>query len=130
MSNDDVFTAMIKEEINQYQLHFLFNNKEWLKEENYMMLAYKGLRQTKLLGIFVLFSILIFSVVSVYHFVRFGHTANAVSLWLGIGSWAFVIISTVYYTRDVLEKKKSMRRILKLLEARKEYYKDKETVHR
>lgn len=125
MSNDDVFTAMIREELNQYQHYFLFKEKQWLKEEKYSKLANKGLRQARLMGIFVIFSILIFSLISVYHFIQYGTTGNSVSLWLGIGSWVFVIISTFFYTRDILEKKKSMERILKLLEAREDYYQSK-----
>lgn len=126
MAKDDVFTAMIKEEINQFQHYFLYKEKQWLKEGKYNKLARKGLRQAKTMGIFVILSILIFSLISVYHFVEYGNTGNNVSLWLGIGSWIFVIISTVFYTRDIVEKKKSMERILKLLEAREDYYQSKE----
>lgn len=126
MSKDDVFTAMIKEEINQFKHYFLYNERKWLQEGRYSKLAEKGLRQARMMGIFVIFSILIFSIVSVYHFIQYGNTGNSVSLWLGIGSWVFVIISTVFYTRDIVEKKKSMERILKLLEAREEYYQSKE----
>lgn len=126
MTKDDVFTAMIREEFNQYQHYFLFKEKQWLKEEKFHKLAKKGLRQARTIGIFVIFSILIFSIISVYHFVQYGNTGNEVSLWLGIGSWVFVIISTVFYTRDILEKKKSMERILKLLEAREDFYKSKQ----
>lgn len=126
MGKDDVFTAMIKEELNQYQHYFLFNEKKWIQEERFDQLANKGLRQARAMGIFVIFSIILFSVFSVYHFIQYGNTGNNISLWLGIGSWVFVIISTIYYTRDILEKKKSMERILKLLEARKEYYQSKE----
>lgn len=126
MTKDDVFTAMIKEEINQFKHYFLYNERKWLKEGKYNKLAEKGLRQAKMMGVFVIFSIIIFSIVSVYHFIQYGNTGNNVSLWLGIGSWVFVIVSTVFYTRDILEKKKSMERILKLLEAREEYYQSKE----
>ena len=126
MTKDDVFTAMIKEEINQFKHYFLYNERKWLREGKYSKLAKKGLRQARIMGIFVLFSILIFSVISVYHFIQYGNTGNNVSLWLGIGSWVFVIISTVFYTRDIVEKKKSMERILKLLEAREDYYRLKE----
>ena len=126
MTKDDVFTAMIKEEINQFKHYFLYNERKWLREGKYSKLAKKGLRQARIMGIFVLFSILIFSVISVYHFIQYGNTGNNISLWLGIGSWVFVIISTVFYTRDIVEKKKSMERILKLLEAREDYYRSKE----
>lgn len=125
MTKDDVFTAMIREELNQYQHSLLYKEKQWLEEGKYFKLAQKGLRQAKIMGIFVIFSIILFSFVSVYHFIEYGNTANTVSLWLGIGSWVFVIISTVFYTRDILEKKKSMERILKLLEAREDYYQSK-----
>ncbi len=125
MTKDDVFTAMIKEEINQFHHYFKYKEKKWLQEGKYNKVAEKGLRQAKTMGIFVIFSILIFSFISVYHFIQYGNTANNVSLWLGIGSWIFVIISTVYYTRDIVEKKKSMERILKLLEAREDYYQSK-----
>lgn len=125
MTKDDVFTAMIREELNQYQHYFLFKEKQWLKEGKFNKLAQKGLRQARIMGVFVIFSIILFSFISVYHFIEYGNTENNVSLWLGIGSWFFVIISTVFYTRDILEKKKSMERILKLLEAREDYYKSK-----
>lgn len=125
MTKDDVFTAMIREELNQYQHFFLYKEKKWLEEEKFNKLAKKGLRQARIMGIFVIFSIILFSFVSVYHFIEFGNTDNNISLWLGIGSWVFVIVSTVFYTRDILEKKKSMERILKLLEAREDYYKSK-----
>lgn len=126
MTKDDVFTAMIKEEINQFHTFFKNKEKKWLQEGKYNKLAKNGLRQARFMGIFVIFSILIFSAISVYHFIQYGNTGNTISLWLGIGSWVFVIISTVYYTRDIVEKKKSMERILKLLEAREDYYKSKE----
>lgn len=126
MTKDDVFTAMIKEEINQFHNFLKYKEKKWLREGKYSKVAKKGLRQARMMGIFVIFSILIFSFISVYHFIEYGNTGNNISLWLGIGSWAFVIISTVYYTRDIVQKKKSMERILKLLEARESYYKSKE----
>ncbi|MDX1642090.1 MAG: hypothetical protein R3220_10355 [Balneolaceae bacterium] len=125
MTKDDVFLAMIREELNQYQHHFLFKEKQWLKEGKFNKLAQKGLRQARIMGIFVIFSIILFSFISVYHFIEYGNTGNHMSLWLGIGSWVFVIISTVFYMRDILEKKKSMERILKLLEAREDYYQSK-----
>lgn len=122
MTKDDVFTAMIREEFNQYHSYFLSKQKKWLEQDKFGKLATKGLRQAKIMGVFVLFSIIIFSFISVYHFIQYGNTENNVSLWLGIGSWIFVIISTDFYSRDILEKKKSMERILKLLEARDNYY--------
>lgn len=130
MTNDDVFTAMIREELNQYQHYFLYEDKQLLKEKKFKKLAQKGLKQTRILGVFVLFSILIFSLFSVYHFIEYGNSGNNVSLWLGIATWAFVIMSTFFYTRDILVKKKSMQRILKLLEAREEYYQSKEKDNR
>lgn len=126
MTKDDVFTAMIKEEINQFHNFLKYKEKKWLREGKYSKVAQKGLRQARIMGIFVIFSILTFSLISVYHFIDYGNTGNNVSLWLGISSWIFVIISTVYYTRDILQKKKSMERILKLLDAREDYYKSKE----
>ncbi|MDZ7719096.1 MAG: hypothetical protein U5K72_09805 [Balneolaceae bacterium] len=126
MTKDDVFMAMIKEEINQFNHYFRYNEKKWLKEGKYSKLAEKGLRQARLMGGFVIFSILIFSIISVYHFINYGNTGNSISLWLGITSWIFVIISTIFYTRDIIEKKKSMERILKLLDAREDFYKSKE----
>lgn len=125
MSKDDVFMAMIKEEINQYDHFMKYGEKKWLQEGKYKKLAKRGLRQARNMSIFVIFSILLFSLISVYHFIDYGNDANNVSLWLGIGSWVFVIISTFYYTRDILERKKSMKRIIKLLEAREDYYKSK-----
>ncbi|MCG2588764.1 hypothetical protein [Rhodohalobacter sulfatireducens] len=126
MRKDDVFTAMIKEEINQFHNFLKYKEKKWLREGKYSKVAQKGLRQARIMGVFVIFSILIFSFFSVYHFIDYGNTGNNISLWLGITSWIFVIISTVYYTRDILQKKKSMERILKLLDAREDYYRSKE----
>lgn len=122
MMDDDVFTAMIKEEFSQYQQLFLYKDKQLLKEQKYKKLAEKVLRQAKILSVFVLFSILFFSLLSVYHFVQYGTSGNTVNLWLGIGTWIFVIFSTIFYSRDVIERKKSVQRVLKLLDARKEYY--------
>lgn len=123
--NDDVFTAMIKEEFNQYQKLFLSKNKLLLKERKFEKLAKRLLRQTKIFAVFVIFSILFFSLLSVYHFIEYGNTGNSVSFWLGLGTWGFVVFSTILYSRDVIERKKSMQRVLKLIEARKEYYSSK-----
>jgi hypothetical protein len=125
MNNDDVFIAMIKEEINQYQHLFLYRDKKELKDGKYRDLAERMLRQIKIFSVFVLFSILTFSLFSVFHFIDYGNTENTVSFWLGVTSWGFVIFSTIFYTRDVLERKKSMQRIIKLLDAREEYHQNK-----
>lgn len=122
MPKDDIFIAMIKEELNQYNHFLLFQQKKWLQEENYKKLATYSLRQIRIIGVFVIFSILVFSLLSVYHFIQYGNDGNNISLILGLSAWAFVIFSTIYYTRDILVKKRSMQRILKLLEARKEYF--------
>lgn len=125
MSKDDVFTAMVKEEFNQYQYFFLYKDKQEFEKGNYRQLAEKMLSQIRLLSVFVLFSILLFSLFSVFHFIDYGNTDNSVSFWLGFATWAFVIFSTIFYTRDVLERKKSMQRIINLLDAREEYYQNK-----
>jgi hypothetical protein len=126
MHNDDVFTAMVKEEFNQYQHFLLYKDRKELENGNYRELAKKMLRQVKIFSVFVLVSILLFSLVSVFHFIDYGNTGNYVSFWLGIASWAFVIYSTIFYTRDIVERKKSMERILKLLDAREEYLQSKQ----
>lgn len=123
--SEDVFTAMIKEEFNQYQTLFLYKDKELLKEGEFEKLAKKLLRQARAFAVMVIFSILLFSLLSVYHFIQYGNTGNSISLWLGLGTWVFVVFSTILYSRDVIERKKSMQRVLKLIEARKEYYKSK-----
>ncbi len=128
MSKDDVFIAMVKEEFNQYQHFLLKRDKKEFREGNYRELAKKMLRQIRLLSVFVLFSILLFSLVSVFHFIDYGNTGNNVSFWLGITSWVFVIFSTIFYTRDVLERKKSMQRIIKLLKVREEYNENKNRI--
>ena len=125
MQKDDVFTAMVTEEFNQYQHFLLYKDKKQLREGNYRELANRMLRQVKIFSVFVLFSILVFSLFSVFHFIDYGNTGNNVSFWLGLASWAFVIFSTIFYTRDVLERKKSMQRILKLLDAKEEYFQNK-----
>lgn len=125
MPKDDIFLAMIKEELNQYN-HYLFAlQKQWLEKGEYKKLAEYSLKQIRVLGVFVLFSILFFSILSVYHFIGYGNNGQTISLLLGLASWVFVIFSTIYYTRDILVKKRSMQRILKLLEARKEFLNNK-----
>jgi hypothetical protein len=126
MNKDDVFIAMVKEEFNQYQHLFLYRDKKELKDGKYRDLAERMLRQIKIFSVFVLFSILTFSLFSVFHFIDYGNTGNNVSFWLGVASWAFVIFSTIFYTKDVIERKKSMQRILKLLDARDEFHQNKQ----
>ncbi len=123
MAKDDIFIAMIKEEINQYSHFLMFSEKdEWIKNGDYEKLANKSLRQSRILGFFVISAILIFSLLSVIQFIEYGHTGDVMSLSLGLASWAFVLFSTIYYTRNILQKKKSMERILKLLEAREDFF--------
>ena len=120
---DDIFIAMIKEEINQYSHLLMFaDRKEWIKNGNFEKFANKSLRQIRVLGFFVILSILIFSVLSVIQFIEYGNTGDVMSLSLGLASWVFVIFSTIYYTRNILQKKKSMVRILKLLEVRDDFF--------
>ncbi len=126
MQKDDVFIAMIKEEFNQFNHSFLFKQKNWLKQGEYKRLATYSLKRIRLYGVFVIFSIIIFSLLSVYHFIQFGNSGNTVNLLLGLASWGFVIFSTIYYTRDILVRKRSMLRVLKLLEARSEYFNDQQ----
>jgi hypothetical protein len=124
MSDDDIFTAMIEEEMNQYNHFLLYKQKKWLKEKKYKKMAEYSLRQIRVMGVVVILVILSFSLISVYHFVGFGNHGSITSLTLGMAAWAFVIFSTIYYTRDISVKKRSMERILKLLTARKEYFKN------
>lgn len=127
MPEDDIFTAMIKEELNQYNHFLLSKQKEWLKKGEYGKVAQYSLKQIRIMGVFVIFSILIFSLASVYQFIDYGNNGETSGLVLGLITWAFVIFSTIYYTRDIAVKKRSMERILKLLKARKEYMKNTQT---
>lgn len=121
MPEDDIFTAMIKEEMNQYNHLLLYKQKKWLKEGKYKKMADYSLKQIRFMGIVVIFSILTFSLISVYHFIGYGNDGETTNLTLGLITWAFVIFSTIYYTRDISVKKRSMERILKLLKARNEF---------
>lgn len=121
MKSDDIFIAMIEEELNQYNHFFLQKEKEWIDSKEYKKLANYSLKKTRLLGISAIFVILLFSLVSVYHFVQFGTDGGWNPLILGLMSWLFVIYVTFFYSRDILQRKKTMERVLKLLEARKEY---------
>lgn len=121
MSQDDVFTAMVEEELNQYQRFFLFSERELFRQGEYKKLATKSLRQTRIIAALVLLTILAFSLLSIMHFIEFGNHGSLSSLVLGLLSWAFVIASTIFYTRNILEKKKCMERVLKLLEAREQF---------
>lgn len=121
MAGEDVFTAMIEEELTQYQHFFLLRERDLFRQGKYKKLATQSLRQTRIIAGFVFFSIVIFSAISIYQFVRFGNEGGLSVFLLGLLSWAFVIASTIFYMRNILEKKKCMERVLKLLEARKEF---------
>lgn len=121
MSQNDVFTAMAEEELNQYQKFFLFQERELFRQGKYKELAVKSLRQTRVFAILVLLAIVTFSLISIVHFIDFGTDGLISSLILGLLSWAFVIASTIFYTKNILEKKKCMERVLKLLEAREQF---------
>lgn len=121
MAQDDVFTAMVEEELNQYQKFFLFQERELFRQGKYKELATKSLRQTRLFAFIVLLTIVTFSLISIMHFIDFGNEGHMASIILGLLSWAFVIISTIFYTKNILEKKKCMERVLKLLEAREQF---------
>jgi len=121
MAEEDIFYAMAEEELNQYQHFFLFSERELFRKGKYRELAEKSLRQTRIFGAVVFINILIFSIISIFHFIDFGNDHTLSSLVLGLMGWAFVIASTYFYTRNILEKKKCMERVLKLLKAREEY---------
>lgn len=125
MADQDIFSAMAEEELNQYQKFFLFGERELFRKGKYRELAEKSLRQTRVFAVIVLLNILIFSIISILHFIDFGNDNSLASLVLGLMSWAFVIASTFFYTKNILEKKKCMERVLKLLEARDQYADDK-----
>ena len=122
MSKDDIFLAMIKEELNQYNHIYLYREKQMIREEKFEELANHSLRQTRLFGFIVILFVIAFSIYSIYHFVQFGTTGSLNSLLLGLLSWGLVIVSTYFYTRDIVEKRKTMERILKLLKAREDFY--------
>ena len=126
MAEEDIFYAMAEEELNQYQQYFLFSEREMFRKGKYRELAEKSLRQTRIFGAFVFANILTFSVFSIFHFIDFGNDQSLSSLVLGLLSWAFVIASTYFYTRNILEKKRCMERVLKLLKAREEYARNSE----
>lgn len=121
MAEEDIFYAMAEEELNQYQHFFLFSERELFRQGKYRELAGKSLRQTRIFGAVVFINILIFSVISILHFIDFGNNQALSSFVLGLLGWAFVIASTYFYTRNILEKKKCMERVLKLLKAREQY---------
>lgn len=122
MAGDDIFLAMIKEELNQYNHIYLYREKQMIKDGKFEELANHSLKQTRMFGFAVILFIVIFSVISIYHFVLFGTESDLNALIIGVLSWALVIVSTYFYTRDIVEKRKTMERILKLLEAREEYF--------
>lgn len=122
MNKDDIFLAMIREELNQYNHIYLYREKQMIREEKFEELANHSLRQTRLFGFVVILFVIVFSIFSIYHFVQFGTTGSMNSLMIGVVSWGLVIVSTYFYTRDIVEKKKTMERILKLLKAREDFY--------
>lgn len=125
MKKDDIFLAMIEEELNQYNHFLLFNEKKWIENKEYEELAYSSLKKSRYLAISAIAFIIFFSILSVYHFVQYGTNGDWMPLILGLLSWAFVIFVTFFYSRDILQRKKTMERVLKLLDAREEYYQNK-----
>lgn len=121
MGGEDIFTAMVIEELNQYKRFFLLRERELLKKKKYKELALHSLRQTSLISIAVILVILIFSLFSIYYFIQFGNHGNWMHFILGIVSWFIVITGTTFYIKDIVEKKRCMQRVLKLMEAREEY---------
>ncbi len=122
MRKDDIFTAMIREELEQHERFFLFTERELLREKKYQKLATQSLRQTRIFAIIVFLTIVTFSLISIMHFVEFGQQGGLSRFILGLLSWAFAIASVFFYTKNVLEKKKCMERVIKLLEARDQFY--------
>ena len=125
MPSSDVFTAMIKEELNQHKQFFLFKERELYAEKKYNELATKSLRQTRILSVLVLLLILTFSVLSIHSFINFGNEGGIDNLVMGVMAWVLVIVSTIYYMRDIVEKKRCMERVLKLLDAREQFIQKK-----
>ena len=121
MSDADIFTAMVQEELNQYRGFFFSKERELLKKEAYKKLALYSLRQARLLSPVVILFIITSSFFSIYSFIQYGNNDQWNFFILGIVSWIIVVISVVFYIKDIAEKKKSMMRVLKLLEARQEY---------
>lgn len=122
MKKDDIFLAMIEEEINQYRHLFLFKEKKWAENGEYKKLAHYSLKQTLYLKISAIAFILSLSLMSVYHFVQYGTNGGWGSLLLGLFAWGLVIFVTFFYSRDILQKRKTMERVLKLLDAQEQYY--------
>lgn len=122
MSRQDVFIAMVEEELNQYQKFFFFQERELFRRKEYKKLATKSLRQTRIFAFLIFLTIVTFSLISISHFVEFGQQGGLSRFVLGLLSWIFAIASTIFYTQNILEKKKCMERVLKLLEAREQFH--------
>jgi len=122
MRDNDVFTAMIREELEQHERFFLFRERELLRQKEYRKLATQSLRQTRIFAVIVFLTIVTFSFISIMHFVEFGQQGGLSRFVLGILSWGFALISVFFYTKNILEKKKCMERVLKLLEAREQFH--------
>lgn len=125
MKKDDIFLAMIEEEVNQYRHLFLYKEKKWVENKEYTKLAQYAIQQTRYLKIAAIAFILSLSLMSVYHFVQYGTYGDWISLLLGLLSWGLVIFVTFFYSRDIVQKSKTMERVLKLLDAREEYYQNR-----
>lgn len=127
MASGDVFTAMVKEELNQHKQFFLFRERELYGAGKYEELAKTSLKQTRILSVIVLLLIATFSVLSINSFINFGNYGGGDNLVMGIMSWLLVIVCTIYYMKDIVEKKRCMERVLKLLHAKEQYLQNKNT---
>lgn len=121
MAEKDVFTEMINEELRQHSRYFRTSERKLYKEKKYRELARTSLRSTRLIGTVIIFLIGILSVFSMFYFSRYGNTGEWIQLLIGILSWFAVITGTIFYMRYVVEKKKCMIRVFKLLEARERF---------
>lgn len=121
MAETDVFTEMINEELRQHRRYFIPKERKLYDEKKYRELARTSLRSTRLAGAGIVFLIIILSVFSMFYFSRYGNSGEWIHLGLGILSWFSVITGTIFYMRYIVEKKKCMMRVNKLIEAREKF---------
>jgi len=122
MKDNDVFLAMIDEELTQYKYFFLYKEKQMLKKGEYRELIRSSMKRVRFYKYSVIVFILIGSMVTLYSFIVYSLGGEWTIMLQGLYNLALVIFISYIYFNNVLPMSKTMERVLKLLDAREEYY--------
>ena len=104
--------------LHQFEYPFISDADELMKQRKYREHAQKALRNTRIQTVLLFFLIITSLFLTIYFFIRYIDSNQLVFVWLGIVSWAVVVISIAYYSRIISYKKKRMEKIIKLIDGK------------